>query len=611
MQTLVLDYETVWDSSNYTLSKMSGEAYIRDPRFKAFGLCVKELDSTEKPKWISHDDIPAWVASVDWSKTATVAHNSMFDNAILAWVYGAVPAVMFDTLSMARALRGVDAGGSLAKLADHYGLPPKGKAVYDTNGLTELTPRIEEELATYCAHDVVLCEAIFQNFMREGFPKKELKLIDMTLRMFIQPVLELDMAALEAHLHDVKYMKANLLINAGVAQEELSSNPKFAALLERMGVEPPRKISPTTGKETWALAKTDEGMKALAEHPNPVIQALAAARLGAKSTLEETRTELFIGTAKRGLLPVPLKYYGARTGRWSGEVYNMQNIPRVSKLKYAIRAPAGHVLVGVDLSNIELRVGLWLAGQMEQLQMLADGKDLYKDFASKVFDVPYDEITKDQRFIGKTSQLSLIYGVGHKKLRTAIKQGSGVDIGEEEAQRIVALYRQEYHHVAKAWKMGESVLQSVAADRSMGYGTRDVIKVEGKAGCRLPSGMFMKYPGLEKVTVTERTPEGEEVVRAHWQYYTRKGSEKLYGAKVFQGLTQALARCVMGDGMLRTARKYPVALTIHDAEYFVVPEADGAAALQFSIDALCTPPSWAQELPLGAEGGFGPTLGDC
>jgi hypothetical protein len=317
MRTIVLDYETKWSSKDYTLSKMSGIEYIRDPRFKAFGLCYKDLGDPNPATWVSHADIPAWVASVDWANTAVIAHNFSFDGSILAWRYGAVPAVIMDTLSMARALRGVDAGGSLAKLAEHYKLPPKGRAVHSTDGLEELTPAIEQELAEYCQHDVYLCEQIFLRFMAEGFPKKELKLIDMTMRMLVQPVLELDADVLEAHLHDVKHKKANLLMEAGVDPSELSSNPKFAALLERNGVACPMKISPTTGKETWALAKTDEGLKALAEHPNLTIQALVAARLGTKSTLEETRTETFIRIAQ-GKLPIPLAYWGARTGRWSG-----------------------------------------------------------------------------------------------------------------------------------------------------------------------------------------------------------------------------------------------------------------------------------------------------
>jgi DNA polymerase len=609
MKTLVIDFETAWNSKDYTLKRMSGEAYIRDPRFKAFGIGIKYLGSTEKPTWIRGVDIPEWASYIDWTTTATLAHNAMFDNAILAWRYGVVPMAMFDTLSMARALRGVDAGGSLAALAKHFGLPPKGDEVHSTDGLTELPLAIEQGLATYCAHDVWLCEQVFKNFMEQGFAKSELQLIDMTVRMFVEPKLELDLDMLKAHLHDVKTTKDNLLINAAVDRTELASNPKFAELLARFGVEAPRKVSAKTGKETWAFAKTDEGFKALAEHPDPVVQALVAARLGTKSTLEETRTELFIQTAQRGKFPVPLKYYGARTGRWSGEVYNMQNIPRNSKLKYAIRAPKGQVLVGIDLSNIELRVGLWLAGQMQQLQMLADGVDLYKDFASKVFNVDYDDVTKDQRFIGKTSQLSLIYGVGHAKLRSAVKTGSGVDIGEEESRRIVSLYREDYSGVAGAWKSGEQVLRCVANDMSMDYGRNGIIKVMGKAGCQLPNGMFMQYPGLEKIQVPDKIDP--EIMRSQWVYYTRKGREGLYGAKVFQGLTQALARCIMGDGMRRTAKRYPVALTIHDAEYFLAPETDGEVALAFAHTSLCTPPSWGLEIPLNAEGAYGATLGDC
>lgn len=601
MRAMVIDFETRWSSSDYSLSKMSTEAYVRDPRFKAFGLCYKYIGTDEPTVWVSHMDIPTWVHGVDWDSTITVAHNAMFDNTVLAWVYGAVPKAMVDTLSMARALRGVDAGGSLAKLADHYKLPPKGTAVHSTNGLTDITPEIEKELAEYCKHDVYLCEQVFHHFTSEGFPLKEMKLIDMTLRMFIEPKLKLNVPMLEEHLDSVRYAKTNLMVQAGIAKEDLMSNPKFAGILRGFGVEPPMKISPTTGKETYAFAKTDEGIKELLEDEDPRVQAIVAARLGIKSTLEETRTEAFIATGKRGRLPVPLKYWGARTGRWSGEVYNMQNLPRGSKLKQAIEAPEGYELVGIDLSNIELRVGLWLAGEFTQLDMLADGVDLYKQFASLVFDVDYADVTLGQRFIGKTSQLSLIYGVGHKKLRDAIKMGSGTDVGLVEAKRIVDLYRDNNRNVVNAWREGERVLQSVSTDTEMAY-LSGTVQVQGKKGCLLPSDMYMKYPGLERV-VEEGKPA--------WVYYTRKGKERLYGAKVFQGLTQALARIIMGDGMLRTAKRYPVVLTLHDAEYFLAPKGEGAEALAFAHKCLCTPPSWGTRIPLDAEGGYGPTLGHC
>lgn len=600
MRTIVIDFETRWESGGYSLSKISTEAYIRDPRFKAFGLAWKDLGSTEPAVWVPGDKIQAWVDGIDWANTATVAHNAMFDNAILAWRYGAVPAVVFDSLSMARAVNGVDVGGSLAKLADMYGLPPKGNAVYSTDGLDEIPSYIEAELAGYCKHDVFLCEQVFTRLMT-GFPKEEARLIDLTIRMFIEPKLVLDVELLEKHLKEVKSAKANLLINAGIAKEDLMSNPKFAAILRSFGVEPPMKTSPTTGKETYAFAKTDEGIKALLNDEDPRVQAVVAARLGVKSTLEETRTEAFLQTAGRGLLPIPLKYWGARTGRWSGEVYNMQNLPRSSSLKAAIQAPTGYMLVGLDLSNIELRVGLWLAGQLDKLEMLGGGHDLYKEFASQVFNVPYDAVTPDQRFIGKTSQLSLIYGVGHLKLRDAIKIGSGKDIGVSEAKRIVGLYRDTHKDIVRAWREGERVLEAVMMGAHMDYMSGAVV-VEGERGCKLPSGMYLQYPELSKVV-----DEG----KSQWVYKTRKGVERLYGAKVFQGLTQALARCVMGDGIRRTAKRYPVVLTIHDAEYLLAPTEAAEDAKRYAHTCLCTPPSWAPTLPLAAEGGYGPTLAHC
>ena len=188
---LCVDLETRWDSKDYTLSKLTTEEYIRDTRFKAFGICVHEYGSDDPITWIPGRDIPAYVSGVDWGRTAVLAHNAQFDVSILAWRYGVTPAFIFDTLSMGRALRGVEVGNSLAKLALDFGLPGKGKAVYSTDGLEVLSEQIEAELAEYCKHDVYLCEEIFTRFIN-GYPKSELRLIDMTLKMYTNACLELD-----------------------------------------------------------------------------------------------------------------------------------------------------------------------------------------------------------------------------------------------------------------------------------------------------------------------------------------------------------------------------------------------------------------------------------
>jgi len=213
-QVMVLDFETYWDSQSYTLSKMTTEEYIRDPRFKAWGMAYKFLGE-DTIRWVHRSDLQGFFDKVDWTTTAVVAHNSMFDISILAWIYGHVPCFIFDTLSMARALHGVEVGNSLAKLAARFNLPPKGKALYSTDGKTVLSHAVEEELAEYCKHDVFLCDAIFKELVRD-FPKDELRLIDMTQRMFIQPRLVLDAELLTEVITEEKIKREGLLSKLGL-----------------------------------------------------------------------------------------------------------------------------------------------------------------------------------------------------------------------------------------------------------------------------------------------------------------------------------------------------------------------------------------------------------
>ncbi len=602
MNLITIDFETYYDKQ-FSLKKLTTEAYIRDDLFEVIGVAVKVNEG--ETQWFSGtlDETKAFLQQFDWANSMMLAHNAAFDGAILNWRFGIKPKLFADTMSMGNALGDGAGSVSLDALSKKYELGEKGTEVVNALGKHRLDFSPEElaRYGEYCINDVNLCSRLFNLMVLNGFPKPELKLIDLTLRMFITPVFELSLPVLEQHLETVLVKKDKLLkALSGVETTSIMSNPQFADLLRARGVEPPMKLSPTTGKETYAFAKTDEAFRALLEHEDVYVQALVAARLGLKSTIEETRTQRMIDISKRGKLPVPIKYCGARTKRWSGEGggINMQNLPRTSPIKQAITAPEGHSIVGVDLSNIELRVGLWFGGMKDKLEQLRGGLDLYKDFAALVFGVPYAEVDKDQRFIGKTSQLSLIYGVGAAKLRQAIKTGSRKDIGEAEAKRIVDLYRTQYAGVVSAWQLGERVLQAVYNNQHLKFGP---IEVHGKQGLLLPSGLYMQYPMLR------RTKEG-------WEYRVRSGWEHIYGAKVYQGSIQALARCVMGDGMLRTHKvvpDLPIALTIHDASYMVVPDLLAQATMEKMIADLCVPPSWAPDLPLAAEGGFGKTLLDC
>jgi len=387
---LTLDMETRWDSKGYTLQKLTTEEYIRDERFTAFGCCFHEYGSAEPIEWVSGADLPAYLAEIDWARTAVLAHNAQFDVSILEWRYGVHPAFIFDTLSMGRALRGVEVGNSLAKLAEDFGLPPKGRAVHSTDGLIALNPLVERELAEYCKHDVYLCEQIFSR-LREGYPTKELRLIDMTLKMYTRPMLVLDEAMLMDALVEEKEKREALLQRCGVDEAALASNPQFAAILEGLGVPAPQKVSKTTGKPTLALAKNDALFQALLNSDNEDVALLCETRLKVKSTTERTRAQRFLDIASRGTLPVPLNYYGAGTGRWTaskGSAINMQNLKRGSFLRKAIMAPEGHQLVVGDLSQIEPRVLAWLADYDALLDIFRSGEDPYALFGSQMFNIP-------------------------------------------------------------------------------------------------------------------------------------------------------------------------------------------------------------------------------
>ena len=396
---LILDWETRWSSKPvewapdaYTLSKMTTEEYIRSPLFKGFGLGVKYYGEDGAPIYITHPFLKKFFGSIDWSTTAVAAHNSAFDIAILTWIYGIKPAFIFDTLSMARALYGIDVGNSAKKLAERFNLPPKGFATQSSDGLYELTPQVEQELADYCKHDVYLCEKFLDNMLPQ-FPKKELKLIDATIRMFTEPQLALDKDLLQGAIDDDATARATLLGKLGVLDEQLASNDKFAETLRAVGVDPPTKISPTTGKEAYAFAKNDALFQQILNGDNEEAVLLCEARMKVKSTQERTRAQRFLDIAGRadGLLPVPVNYAHTRTLRWGaakGSNINMQNLKRGGKLRKSIVAPPGYKCVAGDLSQIEPRVLAHLADFTELLEIFASGKDAYAQFGAGMFGIP-------------------------------------------------------------------------------------------------------------------------------------------------------------------------------------------------------------------------------
>lgn len=612
MTILTIDFETYYDRA-FSLSKLTTEAYIRDELFEVIGVSVQIDDSSASSStWFSgtKKETQEFLNQFDWENSLTVAHNAMFDMAILNWRFGIKPARIADTLSMARAIHGTQVGGSLRALTEYYGIGKKGTEVLNALG-KHRADFSEEELeayAGYCKNDTAITYKLFKCLMAEGFPIAELKLIDLTLRMFTEPVLQVGTFLLETHLEELKEKKAEWLGKAGVTREQIMSNPQFAELLKAQGVIPPTKVSLTTGKETLAFAKTDEAFQALREHENPIVQILVGARLGVKSTIEETRTERFIGIGNRGTLPIPLRYYAAHTGRWGGDdKINMQNLPRGSILKNAMLAPQGALFLDCDSSQIEARTLAWLAEQDNLVDTFARGEDVYKVMASSIYGKPEDEITKDERFIGKTTILGCGYGMGAAKFQAQLKS-MGVELEQDECERIIRIYRTANPAITRLWRTCNEALTAMVRDQNVTLGRGGLLEVEGKDGIRLPNGLYIKYPNL-------RQRVDEETGRQELVYDTKKGRSvipnRIYGGKVVENLCQALARIIIGHHLLLVAKKYKVVMTVHDAVGCIAPEQEAEQAMEYIYHCMRQTPDWAEELPLDCEGGFGASYGEC
>lgn len=608
---LTIDFETYYDR-DFSLTKYTTEEYIRHPMFEVIGVAV-QIDNGD-PEWFSgsHNEIQQFLLQFNWQDSLALAHNAMFDAAILNWIFNITPKGWLDTLSMARPLDGVDAGGSLKALAERYDLGEKGTEVINAMGKRRalFDPYDLAKYGEYCKNDVALTYKLFSIFKQRGFPVKELKLIDLTIKMFSQPVLMIDVPVLQQHLVEVVARKELLLKEAESNKEIIMSNDKFAAALTSLGVESPRKKSPRTGKMTWAFSKVDEEFKVLLEHPKEEVQNLVAARLGVKTTLEETRTERFISIGKRGPLPVPLKYYAAHTGRWGGsDKVNLQNLPArdgKSMIKKAIVPPPGFTLIDSDSSQIEARTLAWLAGQQDLVDAFANGEDVYKIMAGKIYNKPAEEVTKDERFFGKTVILGAGYGMGAKKFHLMLRL-QGVNISESEAERIITIYRSTYPRIANLWTQGNEALNAMLTGSQVNFGRAGVVKVV-KNGFTLPSNLSLLYNNLS--VRTEGLPNGGS--RNVYTYDSRR--EKgiyIYGGKVVENVVQALARCIIGEQMLLIAKQHRVVLTVHDAIMCVVPDEKVEVAQAYIKWCMTRVPEWGEGLPINCEVGVGKTYGDC
>ena len=618
LTTIYTDFETAW-SNEYTLSKMPTQAYVLDERFRAHGCCIAINDGPIK--WFSHDVLKPVFKALDtkYPRSIWVNQNSLFDQTIFSLRYRIHPFLIADTAAMSRALIGpILRRHGLEDISKLLLNRSKGKELILSKGVWDLKEAgIEEQIAGYCYVDVDLMRENYK-ILCPYFPASELLVMTWVTQMMTQPQFAFDGDMLWQYYHEVVDRKEGLLRELGIDKKDLMSNDKFATLLCSFGVDPPLKLN-KNNETKYAFAKTDQGLKDLLEHEDPDVQALVSARLEVKTTIEETRSKRYAELAKYDRICVPLAYSGAiPTHRLSGrDKLNFQNLKRGGRLRDSIIAPDGYEFIVTDLSQIELRLTLWLTGHHDKVQILANGGDLYSELATELYGV---EVTKEKakedkriaemRHVGKETTLGSGYGMGAAKCQVYLA-GKGVQVTPDFAKAAIKLYRNKYFGVPRLWKDLElcflnllNLVNNWRADGGAfdaGADLGEEIYDFGGYSCpfgvdplfyspaiKLPNGLYIKYPEL---TIQDR----------QWTY--KEGNEKrnIWGGHFLENLCQSLARCIIMEKAVEVHKRLPVVLQVHDEIVMLAPTEQIDELKEWVQQIMVKPVSWLPSLPIGSE----------
>lgn len=629
---LIFDIESFY-SSTYSLTKLSPAEYILSPMFEAICLGVANLD--DDPFIVDGPDIPYFIKRLKAEQRAgrsivTCSHNSQFDMAVMAWRYDFHPDFLVDTMAMSRTVLGpLLPSHSLASVAQWFSLPAKGSLIKEVKGMTRadiIACGLWDREVEYCLHDVTLCREIY-NRLLTSIPKDELLLHDILTRCTTEPMLRVDRAMLEAHLQQVlaqKQMVLEQIQQMGIGKAHLMSNQKLADVLRSLGVEPPTKISPQTNEQTYAFARTDEEFTDLLEHPNLLVRSVVEARLETKSTIEETRTRRFLNIShlkfpERGdcFMPMPVIIGAAHTHRVGGGWdLNVQNMGRGSKLRDAIYAPEGHMLLVVDSKQIEARLCAWFCDQLDLLEEFRRGEDVYANFASVIFGQKITTQNKPERFVGKTAVLQLGYASGASKFQNTVrvlsaKAGMPILLSDLQSQDVVSKYRLRMSRITATWRVLDRIL-IMMADALPSYGHGDATAVKCMAFFRNlmvgPTGLIIHFPQLNFLEEEERG--------GSWWFRDGRRWRRTYGASLLETICQHTARCIVMGAAVRlrnpmTGLGARLVHSAHDELVYSVPMHNIEAAKIWAQTEMNRPPSWASDLPLDCDTTTGHRYGDA
>ena len=621
MDIWTLDVETMF-STEYSLTRLDPPSYILDERFEA--ICLGAARNLDKPFIVDGPDIPRFLHEEVGPAAAVVSHNQLFDACVFSWRFGFVPRLIIDTLALARTLLAHKLKSlSLRSVSQHLRLPEKGGFLAAAKGMGRadlIANGMWPEYTAYCLNDVELCRYIYME-LAPLLTDEEFIIHDMVMRCAIEPRFRLNLDILAEHLQQVRTEKEELFARAMFAgidrKEQLMSNPQFAELLKDLGVDPPTKISTTTGNLTWAFARTDVEFLELKEHPDPRVQAVVAARIGHKSTLEETRTERMLNIGRldfphhgTGVMPIPLKIGAAHTHRLGGDwMLNCQNWGRQSPIRRAVEAPEGYIVVASDAAQIEARFNAWFCGQHDVVEQFRQGLDVYALFATTVFGYPVNKREHPmERFVGKTGILQLGYQSGWEKFKRTVFILSGkeletpIELTDEVAMNTVTTYRTDKAMISQMWQTLATMIAWMAnanpdQTHQMGPITFHDRYLVG------PNGLRLEYYNL-----------GYHQIHRRWTYTYQERVFDIYGGKMLENIVQFLARIATMQAGVRVKKRisnYDAHFVhqAHDELVFLVSIDHAPYVAEILAEEMSRTPDWAPGLPLKGEAKMGWSYG--
>ena len=609
MNYYTLDAETFY-GTKYTLKSLTYEQYIKNDDFLIHGVGLK-LNS-EPTQYIPIDSVVR-ILRAQTEPYTLVCHNALFDASILGWLYDIHPVAIHCTQAMSRALWN-QRPATLKQLCISCFTTDetirKGDELEDFKNKRVLTAEESVALGNYCINDVDITWACYKQ-MRNWFPVPDLMSMDMTIKMFTNPVLLLDDFRVARFRDECVELTEQAIEQSGLSRSLMASNPQFAQWILDQGMQFEQIDSPTPknpANKKWPLAKDSQEF-GLLKADNPQYGKIWKAHALVKSTIDISRSNrLLEHRNEKGQIAIPLNSFKAHTLRWGGtNKINPQNFKRGSELRKSLFAPPGYQIVVVDSSNIESRLVAWLAGCETILEIYKNNQDLYAIFASTLFGRPINKRDDPlERFIGKVLILGLSYGMGMKTLRSTLAQGAlggePVYITEVEAKSYVNMYRKTYAEIPKLWEECTKMLYTMCS--STKTETFKCLKIS-QARIKLPTSLHLNYPDIR----------GDEVGnRYQFSYWNGKFRKDIWGGALTENIIQALARIIIRDNMndiqynildnlSHTSR---IALTVHDEVAIVVPNKDAEAVYHKSVEVMSQPPDWCNDgsLVLAAEGGW-------